>query len=299
MKKVLSLLLVFAMLLSLCACGKEEPQPTDPVNETQSTTNGTEAENDSTEAATTGTTEAATQAPTEAPTEAPTQAPVTNTPAACSHNWKAATCTAPKTCTKCGATEGSAAGHSWKAATCTAPKTCSKCNVTEGAVTGHTYKNGACTGCGAAEPAAKVDGDWFLEGINNSGVEYEKMNLTLGDGSAEITIAYFGKISYDSQEMLDSILTDGYYNGSYYYDVVQYNGVYYSSAMYGMQAEGTYTVSGNTITAKLTNYYGMSGNLVLSKTSESTLSFVSVDEDLFDETIREVLTNGHTFTKKG
>lgn len=29
------------------------------------------------------------------------------------HNWKAATCTAPKTCSGCGQTEGSALGHSW------------------------------------------------------------------------------------------------------------------------------------------------------------------------------------------
>ena len=34
-----------------------------------------------------------------------------NTETACSHSWKSATCTEPKTCTKCGATEGSAKGH--------------------------------------------------------------------------------------------------------------------------------------------------------------------------------------------
>lgn len=36
-----------------------------------------------------------------------------NDPPACEHEWKAATCTEPQTCTKCGATQGTASGHSW------------------------------------------------------------------------------------------------------------------------------------------------------------------------------------------
>lgn len=50
----------------------------------------------------------------------------------CSHSWKNATCTAPKSCSKCGVTEGDVAGHNWLAATYTNPKTCSVCNATEG-----------------------------------------------------------------------------------------------------------------------------------------------------------------------
>ena len=59
-------------------------------------------------------------------------------PAECEHEWTEATCAAPKTCTKCNATEGEAAAHDWAAATCTAPKTCKTCNETEGAPNGHT-----------------------------------------------------------------------------------------------------------------------------------------------------------------
>ena len=55
------------------------------------------------------------------------------------HSWKDATCTEPKTCSSCGATEGTENGHSWKDATCTAPKTCSACGITEGEPTDHTY----------------------------------------------------------------------------------------------------------------------------------------------------------------
>ena len=48
------------------------------------------------------------------------------------HEWVEATCTAPKTCKTCGATEGEALGHDWKEATTEAPKTCTRCGATEG-----------------------------------------------------------------------------------------------------------------------------------------------------------------------
>jgi len=55
------------------------------------------------------------------------------------HDWKDATCTTPKTCKTCGATEGNALGHDWKDATCTEPKTCKTCGTTEGAAKGHSF----------------------------------------------------------------------------------------------------------------------------------------------------------------
>lgn len=58
-----------------------------------------------------------------------------------SHEWADATCTAPKTCTKCGKTEGDVAGHTWKDATCTEPKRCETCLETEGSSLGHSFGN--------------------------------------------------------------------------------------------------------------------------------------------------------------
>lgn len=56
----------------------------------------------------------------------------------CPHDeWSDATCTEPKTCVKCGKTEGEALGHDWKDATCTEPKTCQRCGETEGEALGH------------------------------------------------------------------------------------------------------------------------------------------------------------------
>jgi len=85
----------------------------------------------------------------------------------CNHVWTAATCTTPATCTKCGATDGSAAGHTWIDATCTSPKTCSVCNETEGRAIGHKIIGGTfsssriCEECGI-ELAALTPPDGYM-----------------------------------------------------------------------------------------------------------------------------------------
>ena len=71
----------------------------------------------------------------------------TTIPPQCSHVYEDATCTAPKTCKTCGATDGAANGHSWNDATCTAPKTCKTCGATDGNVLPHDYQNGVCGNC--------------------------------------------------------------------------------------------------------------------------------------------------------
>ena len=73
------------------------------------------------------------------------------------HDFADATCTAPKTCKLCGATEGETAPHDFADATCTAPKTCKLCGAAEGEPIAHDYTDATCTApktckvCGAAE----------------------------------------------------------------------------------------------------------------------------------------------------
>ena len=69
----------------------------------------------------------------------------------CEHKWADATCTAPKTCSACGATDGVALGHTFADATCTAPKTCA-CGATEGEALGHNYYAGYCLTCFGINP---------------------------------------------------------------------------------------------------------------------------------------------------
>ncbi len=73
-----------------------------------------------------------------------------------SHDWQEANCLAPKTCAKCGATEGEPLEHSWQAASCEAPETCALCSETRGEALGHTWEPADCVrpercACGAEQ----------------------------------------------------------------------------------------------------------------------------------------------------
>ena len=75
----------------------------------------------------------------------------------CSHQWTEASCTAARTCSKCGEIEGEALGHNWTEATCAAAKTCTRCGETEGSMLMHSWTDASCaapqtcTACGATE----------------------------------------------------------------------------------------------------------------------------------------------------
>lgn len=92
--------------------------------------------------------------------------------ASCNHNYLPATCTEPKTCSRCGDTTGYALLHSWTNATCTAPKTCDRCGTTTGSALSHSWADEfdfgeelscgeypKCTRCGAVSNTA-VSHDW-------------------------------------------------------------------------------------------------------------------------------------------
>lgn len=55
------------------------------------------------------------------------------------HRWEEATCSHPKTCILCGLADGEALPHIWVEATCAEPETCSVCGETRGSSLGHTY----------------------------------------------------------------------------------------------------------------------------------------------------------------
>ena len=86
------------------------------------------------------------------------------------HSWTDATCTVPKTCAVCGATEGDVAEHSWINATCTAPKTCSTCELTEGEALRHNLVDGVCSVCGKTPIASGTCGDSLTWTLDSDGV---------------------------------------------------------------------------------------------------------------------------------
>lgn len=134
----------------------------------------------------------------------------------CSHDWERATCTDPKTCEKCGKTEGKKNGHSWLDASCTAPRTCEECGVTEGTAVGHTWAEptcdtpGKCTACGR-ENAPALGHIWqkatFISAqtcSRCSGTQGSPRNIRDVDVAAEIT--YIKDVYYGFQEMKDKKL---------------------------------------------------------------------------------------------
>ncbi len=94
----------------------------------------------------------------------------------CDHDWEKATCNAPKTCVKCGETDGKIAGHKWMDATCDVPKTCADCGKTDGTPLAHIWTDATyeapktCTLCGATEGeslsqtlAKELVGTWVID----------------------------------------------------------------------------------------------------------------------------------------
>ena len=62
------------------------------------------------------------------------------------HSFVGASCTEGGRC-ECGAV-GSALGHNYASATCTAPDTCKRCGATKNSALGHSYSGGKCKRCG-------------------------------------------------------------------------------------------------------------------------------------------------------
>ncbi len=64
-----------------------------------------------------------------------------------SHTWEDATCTEPKTCTVCQATEGATVAHTGGSATCKSKAECSLCGTKYGELAAHTpnLDDGDCT----------------------------------------------------------------------------------------------------------------------------------------------------------
>ena len=118
MKKAIVWLLALTLCLTLCACGDKQdsaagtnPGTTAPTaGQQENKPTGTTPENTQNTVTTEPTQGGEATAPS-APGEDPKPtAPAPTTPAH-THSWKAATCTAPKTCS-CGATEGAPIAHS-------------------------------------------------------------------------------------------------------------------------------------------------------------------------------------------
>lgn len=210
-------------------------------------------------------TDAPTEAPTEQPTEAPTEEP-TEAPTEYPHDYADATCTTPKTCKTCGATDGKAKGHNYKNATCTAAKTCKTCGKTDGKALGHDYKEGVCSRCKAKDPdfsytpVADMPGDWCGQFAVEEVFFSADMFLGKGDTSCSAGISMqVSEIPDDAQE------------GEYF----EFDGKIFHAVAAGDGDDlGEVTEKDNIITV-----FDCEGQkLVLERTGEKTLKVISCED---------------------
>ncbi len=169
----------------------------------------------------------------ESPSETGEKSVATTGTTTCSHKWKEATCTDPKTCELCGKTDGKALGHDfqgetcvkdgvcsrcgekqkakghqWADATCTAPKTCSICGETTGEPLGHTTNAGVCERCGEVVTShVEVYSDdkvtIYFRAADYTGVYFEVENHT----DATITIQA-DSVSVNGRSTGDIMMSD-------------------------------------------------------------------------------------------
>ena len=184
MKKLLISLLSVAVIFTLCACGNNDAagEPgetayfTEDVTVVPETPANSEAE---TVQPTAGT---STTPPTEVqPAPVPTEAPQPT----CNHSWKAATCTAAKTCSKCGQVSGSSLGHSYQKATCTAPKTCKTCGHTYGSALGHSWNDATCQGPKTCSTCGTTEGNPLVHSWQDATCQAPKTCGTCGKTEGE------------------------------------------------------------------------------------------------------------------
>lgn len=119
-----------------------------------------------------------------------------------SHDWQDASCEEPKTCAKCGKTEGDPLQHTWVEATCTQPKICSICGKTEGSALDHDAAPATCTEdsvCSrCSETVAKATGHEWADATARKPKTCKKCGLTRGK---PLGYAYF---TMDSYEFIDA-----------------------------------------------------------------------------------------------
>lgn len=125
------------------------------------------------------------------------------------HVWTEATCTEPRTCKECGATEGEPLGHDYAEATCEEPKTCTRCGTTEGEALGHEWTYATleapktCTKCGKTEGDAVVCEELSDErfGIENWNKKYFDTENVLYVSEKENDSFSFTFYDYDFNEL--------------------------------------------------------------------------------------------------
>ena len=80
--------------------------------------------------------------------------------------------------------------HSYSNATCTSPKTCTRCEQTSGSALGHNYVNNKCSRCGKTDPDSLPVGLEQLHVIDSNSDYYSFKNETIQDTFGNKYVGY-------------------------------------------------------------------------------------------------------------
>ena len=163
------------------------------------------------------------------------------------HSYSEPTCTEPGKCS-CGLTQGEATGHKWVDASFDAPKTCSKCGATEGAA------------LVAVATADGVKYQTLAEALEKGSEIVLLQNIAL-DAPLVLTSGYTldlngYTLSYESTVMGEAMITnygtlvinDSAVNGTINYNYVGANDASYGKGNYTISNHGHLTINGGKIT---------------------------------------------------
>ena len=269
MKKIVLFVLALTLVFVLCACGEGEVLPT--------TTLDTEG----------------------------SSVPTTTVPTTVGHEHSyTETVTAPD-CTNGGYTTNicqcgdsyisnqvEALGHTWVEATCSAPKTCTVCGVTEGNAAGHNYVQGKCGRCGADQPGYKAltSCGWTTAGLTPSGEELDVITLWLNGEEASIVAGYYGPLALLDQDLQDMHM-------EYPEDLVDFNGAKYYSLGFGDGRPASYTEQGDTVVISVLEDEVI-GTITMVRTAADQYTVTGITGRIIDSTVTSCLAVGSVFTAK-
>lgn len=258
MKKVLVVLLLAAMLVSLCACVPKDTSD----NKTPSETKGTTAcEHQYTDTVT-----------------------------------KKETCqeegVLTHTCSKCKDTYTEVIEkqkHIYLDSDCTTAKTCVNCGTTQGRAKGHDYIQGVCTRCKEDQPGYKAFGTttWQIMGVTFSEEELDVIQLQLSEEGAVFRADFWGLLTTLSPEKQEEYLKDPD-------SLIEYKRKQYYYKGFGESCPLTYEEEDNMVTIQVINGKNV-GYLVLERKSVDKYTITEITGILFDDIITSCLIVGGTF----
>lgn len=136
------------------------------------------------------------------------------------HEWKVATCSEPKTCVKCGETEGEATGHIWVNATCEKAKYCIGCDMTEGTALGHDWQEATCTEAKKCSICGWTNGDPLGHEWEAATAEKPKTCIVCGETEGEpLQLTYQNGLFLLSPKELGERIKEFSYGADMYYNM--------------------------------------------------------------------------------